>query len=110
MRLTDVLGVLVIVLTLPIQSAVAASGSSYGRVKTIQFYEGHSGVLIAQEGMSDLGEYGRSDLYILDDQHQYFDKIYALLLSAHVAGLPLSITVENCVQGMSRIRHVWSTR
>jgi hypothetical protein len=33
----------------------ASSGSSTGRITQIQWYEGHVGVLVVQENMSDLG-------------------------------------------------------
>jgi hypothetical protein len=88
-------------------ATVAASGSSTG---TVLWYEGHTGVLIEQEGMSDLGACGRPDLYILDAQHSYFKEIYALILSAHIAGQPLQLTVDGCAQGISRIAHVRSAR
>ena len=53
-------------------NSAAASGHSTGKVTTLLWYEGHIGLLIKQEGMSDLGGCGRSDYYILDDQHPYF--------------------------------------
>ncbi|MBT9495570.1 MAG: hypothetical protein IV107_25140 [Paucibacter sp.] len=88
----------------------AGSGFSRGVIKTIHWYEGHSGVLIIQDGMSDLGGCGRTDYYILDDSHAYFKEIYALILIAHASGQPLTIEVKDCVQGISRIRHVSSTK
>ncbi|WP_454829414.1 hypothetical protein [Pseudoxanthomonas wuyuanensis] len=88
----------------------AASGSSQGRIKTIQWFEGHTGALIAQDNMSDLGGCGRSDYYILDSQHPYFKEIYSLLLAAHMSDQSVSLTLEGCLQGMSRIKHVQSTR
>ena len=97
--------VLVLVLVLPNHS-FAASGGSIGKIKTVLWYEGHSGVLITQEGMSDLGGCGRADYYILDDKHPYFKEIYAQILAAHLASLPMWIHLEGCVQGISRIKHV----
>lgn len=87
-------------------AAVAASGSSTGRIQSVLMYEGHTGVLVRQENMSDLGACGRADFYILDDQQQYFKEMYALILTAHVSRRPVLIAVENCVQGISRIRHI----
>lgn len=88
----------------------AASGSSQGRIRTILWYEGHTGALIVQDNMSDLGGCGRADLYILDDQHPYFKEIYSLLLAAHASDQPVTLTLDGCVQGMSRISNVKSTR
>jgi hypothetical protein len=90
--------------------AVAAAGSNAGRVHTLLWYQGHVGLLVRQDGMSDLGGCGRGDYFILDDQHAYFKEIYALLLSAHVTDQPISIHVDGCVQGISRIMHVSSVR
>jgi hypothetical protein len=91
-------------------TAVAAAGSNAGRVHTLVWYQGHVGLLVRQDGMTDLGGCGRSDYFILDDQHAYFKEIYALLLSAHLTDQPLSIAVDGCVQGISRITHVSSLR
>ena len=91
-------------------SAIAASGSSNGKIKTILWYEGHTGVLVSQENMSDLGGCGRSDMYILDDQHAYFKEIYALILSAHISDQPLILSIDGCAQGVSRIKHISSNK
>lgn len=91
-------------------STAAATGSSAGKVNTLLWYEGHVGLLIKQEGMSDLGGCGRGDYYILDDQHPYFKEIYSLILSAHVSSQPLWIHIDGCVQGISRIKHVSSSK
>ena len=89
-------------------SANSASGSSSGKITTLLWYEGHTGVLVQQESMSDLGGCGRSDYYILDDTHPYFKEIYSLLLSAHISLQPLSLYLDDCIQSMSRIKHVTS--
>jgi hypothetical protein len=88
----------------------AATGSNTGRVHTLLWYEGHGGLLVRQDGMSDLGGCGRSDYFILDSQHEFFREIYAMLLSAHMSDQPVQITVTDCVQGLSRIRHVQIAR
>ena len=90
--------------------STAASRSAWGKIKTVEWYEGHTGVLVIQENMSDLGGCGRSDYYILDDQHPYFNQIYSMLLVAHVSDQPLSLSIQDCVQGISRIKHVISSR
>ncbi|MET1254868.1 hypothetical protein [Aliikangiella maris] len=102
--------VLFLVCALHLGSAHAASGSSIGKITTVLWYEGHVGVLIRQENMSDLGGCGRSDYYMLDDQHPYFKEIYSLILSAHIASQPLELSVADCVQGISRIKHVRSNK
>ncbi|NOH54225.1 hypothetical protein F0266_14895 [Vibrio coralliilyticus] len=51
--------------------AHAASGVGAGKVKTLLWYEGHTGVLVVQENMVDHGDCGRSDYYILDEKHDY---------------------------------------
>lgn len=88
----------------------AASGGSSGKITRMLWYEGHSGVLVKQEGMSDLGGCGRPDYYILDDQHPYFKEIYSLILAAHISSQPLSLHLDGCVQGISRIKHVTSNK
>ncbi|MDX1303036.1 hypothetical protein [Photobacterium sp.] len=90
--------------------AMAASGGSSGKIKTILWYEGHIGVLVKQEGMSDLGGCGRADYYILDDKHPYFKEIYSLILSAHISSQPLNLHLDGCVQGISRIKHISSNK
>ena len=93
-----------------VSSADAASGSKHGKITAFLWYEGHTGLLIQQEGMADVGGCGRSDYYILDDGHPYFKEIYALLLSAHIAEQPIGLTLNGCVQGVSRIQHVSSNK
>ncbi len=90
--------------------ATAGTGSSTGLIKTILWYEGHQGVLIVQDGMSDLGCCGRSDYYILDDQHPNFKEIYSLVLAAHMSNQPLALYIQDCSQGISRIKHVQSNK
>lgn len=97
-------GVLLAVLS--VGSAYAASGGSTGKVTRVLWYEGHTGFLVQQEGMSDLGGCGRSDYYILDDQYTYFKEVYALLLAAHMSAKPLTISIDGCHEGIPRIKHV----
>jgi hypothetical protein len=99
-----------ILCVLCIPAANAATGNNTGRVHTLLWYEGHSGLLVRQDGMTDLGGCGRSDYFILDTQHVYFKEIYAMLLSAHLSDLPVQITVTDFVEGISRIRHVQIAR
>ncbi len=91
-------------------NATAASGNNSGIITSLYWYEGHNGVLIIQEGMSDLGACGRSDYFILDEGHPYFKEIYSLLLAAHISSHPLALTIDGCFQGISRVKHVLSTK
>lgn len=93
-----------------LSSAYAASGSSSGKITTVLWYEGHTGVLVKQEGMSDLGACGRSDYYILDDKHPYFKEIYSLILSSHISSQPLWLHIDGCIQGISRVKHISSSK
>jgi hypothetical protein len=70
------------------------------------WYQGHGGLLVRQDGMTDLGGCGRSDYFILDSQHEFFKEIYAMLLAAHLSDLQVQISVTDCTQGISRITHV----
>lgn len=89
--------------------ANAASGNGFGNITRIQWYEGHTGVLVKQQGMSDIGGCGRGDYYILDENHSYFKEIYSLILAAHMSSKPLSLHLDGCIQGISRIKHVSSS-
>ena len=102
--------ILFLICTSTFGSANAASGGSTGKIITIQWYEGHTGVLVKQVGMSDLGGCGRSDYYILDDKHPYFKEIYSLILSAHISSQPLALSIDGCIQGISRIKHITSSK
>jgi hypothetical protein len=91
-------------------AALAANGSNSGRIYSLTWYEGHTGLLVRQDGMSDLGGCGRSDYFILNKDHESYKEIYALLLAVHMSDQSVSIDVDGCFQGISRIRHVTSTR
>ena len=101
---------LALLMALHASGALAATGSSTGRITTLLWYEGHTGLLVRQEGMSDLGGCGRSDYYIVDTQHPNLKEIYAMLLLAYSSDLPVSITATDCTQGLSRVRHVQVNR
>jgi hypothetical protein len=91
-------------------AAFGATGSSTGRITTLLWYEGHTGLLVRQEGMSDLGGCGRSDYYIVDTSHPNMKEIYAMLLLAYSSDLSVNITATDCTQGISRVRHVQINR
>lgn len=90
--------------------ALAATGNNTGKINTLLWYEGHDGLLVRQDGMSDLGGCGRADYFILPRSHESFKEIYAMLLSAHMTDQPLQITITDCHVGISKIRHVQSSR
>jgi hypothetical protein len=91
-------------------AALGATGSNTGRITTLLWYEGHQGLLVRQEGMSDLGGCGRSDYFIVDNSHPNLKEIYAMLLLAYSSDVPVGITVTDCSQGLSRVRHVQIVR
>jgi hypothetical protein len=99
-----------ILAVLPGTPAFAAAGSHAGPVYSLTWYEGHTGLLVRQPGMTDLGGCGRADYFILDRNHAHFKETYALLLAAHMSDQPISIHVDGCHEGISRIRHVTSNR
>ena len=105
-----ILPMMLIFLAFLFSTANAAEGHSSGKITTVLLYEGHTGVLVRQEGMSDLGGCGRADYYILDEQHPHFKEIYSLILSAHILSQPLWIQLNGCFQGISRIKHVSSSK
>lgn len=81
-----------------------------GKIKDILFYEGHTGVLIVHERMSDPDKCGRQDFFILRQVHPLFKEMYAALLSAHIAGQPLSMTLSGCHQGLPSVIHLRSAK
>ena len=87
-------------------TAFGATGSNVGRITTLLWYEGHQGLLIRQEGMTDLGGCGRGDYFIVDNTHPNMKEIYAMLLVAYTTDVSATITVTDCSQGISRVRHV----
>jgi len=88
----------------------AATGTTVGLITKVHWWEGHTGVLLQQVGMSDLGGCGRSDYYILDDQHPYFKEIYALILTSYTTSQPLTLSIDGCTQGISRVKHITSSK
>lgn len=107
---TAAISLLVMLAALHSSPTLAATGNNTGRVYTLLWYEGHDGLLVRQEGMTDLGGCGRADYFILPRSHESYKEVYAMLLSAHMTDQPLQITVTDCHQGISKIRHVQSSR
>jgi hypothetical protein len=77
-----------------------------GAVTAIQFYEGHTGILIRHTNMMDPDQCGRADWFILPDTHSHFKQAYATLLTANVTNKKISINVSGCLQGIPQIRHI----
>jgi len=86
-------------------TTLAASGYNTARIRIMLLYEGHSGLLVQQDGITDLGGCGRSDYFILPNQHILYKEIYAMLLSAYYTDLTVTISIDGCNQGFSQIRH-----
>lgn len=92
------------------QSALAAGTTSNLPIKMIQYYEGHTGLLLTQEQMADPDACGRRDYYIVRQEHPRYKEITALLLMAHGSNMPITMTLSGCYQGLPSIQHVWSLR
>lgn len=102
---------LFLILTPLFNNANATATNNDGKITRIQFFEGHTGILIKQEGtMTDLGECDRSDHYILGDNHIHYDQMYSLLLASHVSSHSVTLRLEGCLQGFPRVRHIISDK
>ena len=89
--------------------ANAVEIQSSGTINRLLNYEGHNGHLIVLSDMSPTsGSCPRNDYYILPLTHKYIDQNYALLLSAVMAGKPVSVTVDSgdCFENIPRIKHL----
>lgn len=60
--------------------------------------------------MIDPDQGGRKDLFILPQDHPFFREIYSLLLAAHMSDQPISLYVEECVQGLPAIKNIFSDK
>jgi hypothetical protein len=89
---------------------VWAGALSTGKITHIQFYTGHTGILIRQPEIIDPDQCGRKDYFILPQEHPFFREVYSLLLAAHMSGQPIGLYVEGCVQGLPAIKHIYSDK
>jgi len=93
-----------------LQSPVWAGTLSTGKIIHLEFYNGHTGVLVRQPEMIDPDQCGRKDLFILPQDHPFFREVYSLLLAAHMSDQPISLYVEGCVQGLPAIKNIFSDK
>jgi hypothetical protein len=78
------------------------------QITALHFYEGHVGVLVRLNQMVDPDKCGRTDWYILRDDHPHYKDTYSLLLASYLANKPVQVAIDGCVQGLPSIRHIWS--
>jgi hypothetical protein len=80
-------------------------------IKHINYYEGHVGLLIITEAALINPDYcGRRDLYILRNSHPMYKEMTALVISAHMSGQPVSISVNGCIQDLPSVVNISSTK
>ncbi|MEY4589096.1 MAG: hypothetical protein RL497_1172 [Pseudomonadota bacterium] len=88
-------------------STHAGALASNEAINVLHYYEGHVGVLIKQPTMIDPDKCGRTDWYILRNDHPLYKEMYAVVLAAHMANKPVHFYLEGCVQGIPSIRHAY---
>jgi len=86
-------------------TALAVEGSVTSTVNRLYYYEGHSGLLVIVNNMSDLGGCGNANWYLLPDSHVHYKQIVALLMTAQAQDAQVNLTITDCYQGYGRIRH-----
>ncbi|MEO8018739.1 MAG: hypothetical protein ABI769_13065 [Pseudomonadota bacterium] len=86
--------------------ATAAEGAVTSTVNRLFYYEGHTGLLVIVNSMSDLGGCGNASWFLLPDGHPHFKEVVALLMSAEAGGKQVNLTVSGCYEGYGRIKHV----
>ena len=85
---------------------LADGGTGPGKITNLQFFEGHSGLLVRHATMLDPDNCGRRDWFILRSQHPFFREIYSLLLAANTSGKTVYLFISGCHEGMPSIKHV----
>lgn len=86
--------------------ARAANGAVTSTVSRLFYYEGHDGLLVILNTMTDLGGCGNASWYLLPKGHSHYRETVALLMSAQAQDKQVNVTVDNCYQGYGRISHV----
>jgi hypothetical protein len=84
----------------------AAEGSVNSRIDMLLYYEGHGGLLVRLQTMTDLGGCGNAHWYLLPKTHAHYKEVVALVMSARVADLQLQVTVRDCAEGYGRVSHI----
>lgn len=98
------------IVVLFLTSISSLSYSASGAITIVHFYQGHDGVLLLKENMTNPDNCSRNDRYILSSAHPFFKEIYSLLLAAHLSDQPVDVGVEGCVENFPSVRHVLSTK
>lgn len=104
--MTKLFKVTIISLVLFLGNAYADHGIATGDVTLIQFYQGHTGVLIQHSNMANTENCGRSDFLILPDTNSHFKEVYSLLLTAQTSNKKVGLILSGCSNDMSSIRSV----
>jgi len=91
-----------------VTSAIASAGGDFrGKINFLEFYQGHTGLLINMENMADPDGCGRSELFILPETHPHYKDIYALLLAQRFNEGVIRVVTSGCHQGLPSIVHVF---
>jgi hypothetical protein len=86
--------------------AFAVEGSQTSTINRLLSYQGHTGLLIKLDAMSDLGGCGNSAWYVLPESHVHYKEIIAMLMSAKMASASVEVTVSDCHEGYGRVKHL----
>jgi hypothetical protein len=86
-------------------NAHAALNFIEGKVMVVQFWEGHTGVLIRLSKTGDPEGCGRADYLIVQDTHPHYKDLYAMLLTSQVSRQTISLGVSGCFQGFPNVVH-----
>ncbi len=88
----------------------AAKNTDVEIVSHLQYFSGHTGLLIRQPNMISLEECTRDDLYQLDVSHPHYKEMVSVILAAHISGQKLMFHLSGCNQGLPAILHVYSDK
>ncbi|MFL0800364.1 MAG: hypothetical protein K6L80_07955 [Agarilytica sp.] len=88
----------------------AAKNTGVEIVSHLQYFSGHTGLLVRQPNMISLEECTRDDLYQLDINHPHYKEMVSLILAAHISGQKLMFHLSGCNQGLPAILHVYSDK
>lgn len=100
---------LVLALLLSTQTNANGSKAAWVKISRIQFWRGHSGILIVTDNNKALltGSCGRSDRLIIKNDNPNYKEIYTMLLLAKSTNQKVHMVSKDiCVEGFNRIDHV----
>lgn len=83
-----------------------ASTMVQGKVVSLHHFEGHHGILVKIEQMTDPQACGRSDWYMLPDSSPHAQFVQAMLLTAQNSQQKVYISINGCLDGMPLIQAV----